>query len=151
MATAPLATTDDLQTWLGATFTGDEWARAELLLVAVSNLVRSHCRKTWETGTIPETVHPVVLTVAARVWRNPEAATSYSITNGPFGKSMTFSNPAAVGLYLGPDDKAALPAPAGSGGGLRVIGTTRGDPWPDTTYVPTVDGPPFPWYGGDVS
>lgn len=151
---APLADISDLETWLAASFTEAEAERAALLLTSVSSLVRSHCGRTWEDTDPPPEVAAVVLNVAARVWRNPQAATSWSKTTGPFGESMTFPNPGAVGLYLGPDDKAALPArtpSAGAVGGLRTVATTRADPYPSTTYVPTPDGQPFPWYGEDVT
>jgi hypothetical protein len=152
MALAPLASITDLAGWLGTTPQGDDATRAELVLSAVSALVRSEARRTWEDLPVPEVIRAVTLTVAARVYRNPEAAASYSLTTGPFGKSLTFADPKAVGLFLTDDEKLTISRSVPGGRrqrGLYTLRTYRDDPCA-TGYVPTVGGPPFPWYGEDM-
>jgi hypothetical protein len=147
----PLASSSDLAAWLRVSFSAADEEWADLLLDAVSVLVRSERPElTWTP--VPDLARVVTLEVAARVWRNPDAATSVSVSTGPFGKSLTFADPRAVGLYLSSDDKAQLARiPGARIKGLHTISTTRVDPETNTVFVPTVGGPEFPWYpGGDI-
>jgi hypothetical protein len=151
MALDPLVTVEDFAGWLGASFSDPEAERAGRVLVAVSSLVRSEAGLTWEDGA-PEEVQTVVLNIATRVWRNPDAATSYSLTTGPYGKSITFADPRGVGLYLTAEEKAIVGRGRTVTRGLWTLGTTRNDAAADTIYVP-VEGSenPFPWYAaGDL-
>ena len=151
--TAPLATPLDLAAWLRVSFDAAEQQWADLVLDAVSTLVRSERPELpWSTGDVPDLARLVTLEVAARVWRNPDAATSVTTTTGPFGKTVSFSDPESIGLYLSDRDKAQLARiPGVKIKGLHTISTTRVDPESDTVFVPTQGGPDFPWYpGGEI-
>lgn len=146
MALAPLVTVEELETWLREPFAGSDLGYAMLLLDAVSALVRSEAGRTWETGPVPEEARAVTFAVAARVYRNPEAATSASRQVGPFGETLSWSNPGAVGMFLSPEEKAALPRRE-SVRGLWTQRTIRDDPVASTGYVPVVGTDSlFPWY-----
>ena len=88
--------------------------------------------------------------VASRVFRNPEAAATYSRSTGPFSKSVTFADPLAVGLYLTAAEKAIVGRYRPTARGIWTLPTTRGVP-EETGWVP-VEGSvnPFPWYAGDL-
>ena len=132
--------------------------RAEAVLFRASALVRSYSGQTWTdplTGlstTIPDDVQSVVLSVAERIWTNPQGA--IQITKGPFTTRLAES--AGEGLYLTDTEKAILARyRSGGTGGLWTLGRTRGDlDVNDTRYVPTGPEPsgyPFPWYASDVT
>ncbi len=150
MALAPLATKEKLEVLLRQPLTGDDEAWAELVLGGVSSLIREAANRTWETDPVPDVVEFVALNIAARVFRNPDAASSVAKNTGPFGRTITFADPKAVGFYL-TDDEKRLVTPKRTGvAGLWTLGTTRDDPIGDTGYVPTPDGQPIPWYGPDI-
>lgn len=141
MALGPLVTLEDFEGWLGLTLAESEQDRASRLLVAVSSLVRSHAGLTWEDTDVPEHVRTVVFAVAARVWRNPDVAdgaSSVSLTTGPFGKTLSFADPKAAGLFLSAEQKAIVSRGRTTMRGLWTQATTRGDDYADTVYVPVV-------------
>lgn len=145
----PLVTVEELAGWLRTPLAGEDVVWAALVLDAVSAFVRQEAGQAWDPVVdVPATARAVTLQVAARVYRNPHAASSWSKTRGPFGEQITFANPVAVGLYLTKDDKAALGIRGKSG--LWTQATTRGETCGFTYYVPTEGGPPFPWYADDV-
>lgn len=152
MALDPLAVVNDLEVWLGTSLCGADVTRAEAILAAVSSLVRSTAGVDWaDTTTVPDDVRTVVVDVAARVYRNPDAATQLSRTTGPFTKTISFANPGAVGLYLTADEKAIVGRYRPAARGLWTLRTDRDDPVGDTAWIPVAGAVyPFPWYGADV-
>lgn len=146
MASAPLVTVDELGQWLRTPLLGSDADYAMLILNAVSALIRSESGRTWDTEPVPEEARAVTFAVAARVYRNPEAATSANRQVGPFGEQLSWANPGGVGLFLSDDEKAALPRRA-SARGLWTQATTRDDLGVSTGYVPIVGTDAlFPWY-----
>lgn len=129
-----LASPADLETWLGQQIEAPAAARAQAILHAASTLVRNHTGRPWivdgDDGPTPEdgvsevrldAVRTVVITVAARVYTNPNGTVAQ--TTGPF--SRTVAAWASLGLALSDDERSLL-----SGGGFRGLGTvptTRGD------------------------
>lgn len=151
MAAAPLVTVEEFSVWLRKPLDGSDAAWAGMVLDVVSSLVRSEAGVTWDGVEVPAPARAVTLEVAARVYRNPEAATSYSKTRGPFGDSITWADPTAVGLYLSDRERRLVrPRASGTVAGLWTLGTTRADPAGETIYVPVEGAPPFPWYSDDV-
>lgn len=150
MALAPLAPLGSLEVWLGAPLCGADVARAEAVLAAVSSLVRSVAGVTWETDPVPDDVVAVTVEVAARVCRNPKAASQLSNTTGPFTESVSFAN--TPGLYLTAAEKAIVGRYRPTARGLWSLRTSRDDPTTDTFWVPVVGSDnPFPWYGEDIA
>lgn len=150
MTSAPLASIDQLEAWLGHPLVGHDATRADAMLKAASSLVRTAAGTTWDGVPVPEDVQTVTLTVAARVYRNPDAAAQYSRSTGPFTKSVTFANPAAVGLYLSAEEKAIVGRYRGAARGLWTLPTSRGE-YPDVGWVPVAGATlPFPWYAEDL-
>lgn len=147
----PLVSIDELAGWLRVPLTGSDTGWAALVLDMASALVRSEAGLTWAGVEVPAEARAVTFAVAARVWRNPEAATQRSKTTGPFNESMTFSNPQALGLFLSGQERAMLARFRSASRGLWALSTTRGDAPGLTGYVPVLDGgDDFPWYGTDV-
>lgn len=151
MATPPLATVNALEEWLGLaadSLTGADAARAGAYLAAASTLVRSETRRAWLTAvdTLDESVPgiddddlavaaTIVVQAAARVWRNPAGVISES--TGPF--SATFSDAAALGVYLTPTDKEMLAAYRTTAKPtLWTLPTTRHDAVEGTDYLDVV-------------
>lgn len=151
MTPVPLASLDELETWLGSTIDGFDAARAEAVLGAASSLIRSAAGVTWADTPVPDEVHTVALTVAARVYRNPDAASQMSDTTGPFTRYRGFNNPDQVGLYLTGQERAIIARYRPQARGLWTLRTTRDDPVASTGWVP-VEGSvnPFPWYAEDL-
>lgn len=150
MALPPLASVEDLGLWLQEPLSGSSAQWAASLLDAVSALVRSEAGSTWESVSVPDEARIVTLTVAARVYRNPEAASQRTETRGPFSESFTFANPPGVGLYLTAADKALLQRLNPKSRGLWTMQTTRQDGESTDIYVPVEGGGgPIPWYPGD--
>lgn len=160
MALDPLVSVDELATWLRVTFTDDEAETAGLYLASVSGLIRSEAGAAsapWsDVSTVPETVRTVAFTVAARIWRNPDAASTITVTRGPFGKTLVFADPKAAGLYLDDNEKAIVGRSRIQQRGLWTLGTARNDllpmSWPyATTGFVSVEGSddPMPWFVDD--
>jgi hypothetical protein len=141
----PLVDVGELGTWLRVETLDTVWA--ELVLSMASDLVRSETGLTWEDVDVPSEARAVTLAVAARVYRNPDAASHFSETTGPFTRSMSFPNGEAVGLFLTGRERAMLARFRSATRGLWSLGTTRGEDHNLTGYVP-VEGSPndFPWY-----
>lgn len=107
-----LATVEEFDVWLSGSVIDED--RAEAILTAASTLVRSASGRAWVgadgepeeglTETQSDAAHTVVLTVAERVWLNPEGAVSQ--TAGPYSKSVAAW--AAFGLELTDSEKAML-------------------------------------------
>lgn len=134
MALPPLASVEDLASWLGVTFEEDTPAitRAALVLDAASALVRAEAGRTWATGEtldedVPADVIAITLRVAANMWANPTGATQRSA--GPFSESY--------GAGLTDEDRTDLGRYRGTSG-LFTISTTRCDPETESVWVPVV-------------
>jgi hypothetical protein len=151
MALPPLVAIDDLEPWLGRALSGDDLARAEAVLSAVSALIRAETGRTWTTDNttlaeVPGDVQAIVLQVAQRVFENPNGARQMSLG------SYSISYGASTGLYLDAAERAMLARYRTAARGLWSLSVTRDDPIADTVWVP-VEGAeyPFPWYGDDVT
>lgn len=137
----------DLADWVGQTIASGD-PRAAAVLSAASNLVQGYTGKDWSTDAAPADVVDVVIQVAARVWRNPTGAVSW--TKGPF--SERYRDDAADGLYLTESEMSVLNRFRTAASGLGTLSTTRGDGDSHTIYVPTGPAPAgydFPWYAAD--
>lgn len=148
-APATLAGVSELADWIGEPIPADspESKRAEMCLRIASALVRAEAGRTWlgadgATVDAPEDAVMVTLYCAGRVFDNREAQTRASIDDSDGQWRVDES-----GAYLTASEKRMLSKFRGSvHGGLGTIATTRGDCEPGTGWVPTVNGPPFPWY-----
>lgn len=149
MAGQPLATVEDLGDWLGESITDPaDVKRAELCLRAASALVRSETGRTWlsDDGVledVPESVAMVTLYCASRVYDNREAQNRWNVDDAGGGWKVD-----EAGAYLTASEKDILAGFSGRRfGGLGTVSTTRGDLRGHIGgFVPTEDGPPFPWY-----
>lgn len=113
----PLASLETLETWMG---TSVDSARADAIISAASTLIRSHTGRVWvgaegvEDGVTElqlAQVRDVCITVAERVYRNPDGTTHQLA--GPYSRSVaTWS---ALGLWLTDAEKARLPGAGVSG------------------------------------
>lgn len=150
MSAAPLASVTELADWLGEPIEADspDAKRAGMVLDFASMLVRDHTGREWTdeaaSGTLPEKVRMVALQVAARGYSNPDSWGNERLDDwGAGGRPIE-----ELGMYLTATEKAILgnfrPRTVS---GLGVIRLSR-DTEPEglTGYVPTVDGPPIPWY-----
>lgn len=151
MAQAPLADVSALADWLGEPIVeGVDATRAESVLRAASSLVRRFTEKSWLTPAgdldpaLPEDVALVTIQVAARGYSNPEGWANESLDDWRGGGRIVEE----AGLYLTASEKAVLGAHvAARTSGIGVIATTKvAAVSPLDGWVPTVDGPPFPWY-----
>lgn len=150
MAEQTLATVAELGDWLGEPIADNsaEYKRAELCLRAASALVRDEAGRTWlaEDGTlepVPEKARMVTLYCASRVFDNREGQNRWNVDDAGGGWKVD-----EAGAYLTASEKDQLSGYAQRRfGGLGTVSTTRGDlAGPVSGWVPTVDGPPFPWY-----
>jgi hypothetical protein len=126
MALPSLATIDDLEAWQGAKV---DSSRAGAVLAAASTLVRAKSGRVWvgedgvEEGVSElalDTVRTVCLTVADRVFRNPQGARQQ--VSGPFSQSL--AEWATQGLRLTPEESALLASAAGRVPGLGSVRVT---------------------------
>lgn len=150
MALPPLASVTNLSDWIGEPIAEEEdRKRAEGVLRLASALVRAFVGTRWYTDTgdltdVPEGVADVTLAVAARGYTNPEGWTGERQDDwGGSGRKVE-----EAGLYLTASEKVILdehrPAKVS---GLGVVATTRMPARaPGAGWVPTEDGPLFPWY-----
>lgn len=153
MALPALAELGDLTAAIGGQV---DFARAQADLDEASALIRDDAGVTWlnESGDatvdVPDIVRVIALRVARRGYLNPTAATQ--LTAGDVSTSHYVRSESAI--YLTDDERTRIRRAAGTATlstGFVSVATERGDlAGSVTTWVPTVDGPPFPWYGGDV-
>lgn len=151
MAAPALATVAELSDWLGEPIAEGtaEYKRAELCLRAASVLVRAEAGRTWlDDGTgdlleVPDAVRMVTLYCASRVFDNREGQNRWNVDDAGGGWKVD-----EAGAYLTASEKDTLSGFTGRRfGGLGTVSTTRGDlAGPSTGWVPTQDGPLFPWY-----
>lgn len=143
----PLATVDDLSEWLGEPIAEDEdQKRAEWVLRLASALVREEAGQAWDAADaeVPEKVRVVTLQAASRAWTNPESWGNEGVDDWRGGGRPI----SELGLYLTATEKRMLSefAPR-KPSGIGVLATTRQPaPRAGSGWVPTEDGPPFPWY-----
>lgn len=146
MALSPLALVQDLSEWLAEPITEEEdVARAGRVLAAASNLVRSFTGQEWATvSEVPDPAVEVALQVAARGYTNPEGWRDER-TDDWAGQGKVVPE---AGLFLTPTEKTILGAYRPKvAKGIGVVATTRrGAVDTAAGWVPTQDGPLFPWY-----
>lgn len=131
---ASFAEVEDLAAWVGQTI-GDEDVRALAVLAAASNLIRDEVPDSvadgWEESDgdgIPERVKEITVTVAARVWLNPNAMVqSFSIDD--YTERLREST--VEGLFLTKGEADRLSRYRTGHRGLWTLGTTRGDDYAD--------------------
>ena len=150
MAEQTLASVAELADWIGDPIPENsaDAKRAELCLRAASALVRSEAGRTWLTPEgdlepVPEAVRMVTIYCASRVYDNREGQNRWNIDDAGGGWKVD-----EAGAYLTASEKDQLSKYAGRRfGGMGTVSTTRGDlAGPVSGWVPTEDGPPFPWY-----
>lgn len=114
MSLPTLADPSDLELWLKADFSPTDWARADLVLDKVSELIRHEAGDlTWvdddgALSDVPGQIPGLALEVAARVWDNPTFKSQSA--GGPFSDSWG----PAVGLFLTDEQRALLPNSVGT-------------------------------------
>ena len=150
MSAALLASVTELADWLGEPIEADsvDAKRAGMVLAYASVLVRDHTGRDWaeeiNTDHLPEKVRMVTLQVAARGYSNPDSWGNERLDDwGGGGRPIE-----ELGMYLTSTEKAILAGfrPSQSRG-LGIVRLSRDvEPEGLTGYVPTVDGPPIPWY-----
>lgn len=155
MALPSLAQVSDLADRAGAPIVGaDLTKQAEAVLSTASVLVRSYANQTWTNpdGTLinelPDAARAVTVDVAFRVWTNPDGLVGDSIDD----TSRRWAERSGDGFYLTSGNRIMLDGIRSSRRGLWALGTTRGDDYLNTVYVPTAPEPagyPFPWYAAD--
>lgn len=150
MAQAPLADVTALADWLGEPIVeAVDVKRAESVLRAASSLVRRFTDKAWLTDAgvvdpaMPDDVAIVTIQVAARGYSNPEGWANEAADDWRGGGRVVDE----AGLFLTASEKAVLSAHvAARTSGIGIISTTKVSAPSTAGWVPTVDGPPFPWY-----
>lgn len=126
-----------------------EHKRALMCLRIASALVRAESGRTWvgidgiSIEKVPEDAVMVTLYCAGRVFDNREAQTRGGIDDSDGSWRVDES-----GAYLTASEKRMLaPLRGSSHGGIGTVATTRCEPFlRPAGWVPTVDGPDFPWY-----
>lgn len=138
MTLQPFATVDELAEWLGEPIDEDtDQRRAERVLRAASNLVRSYTRQQWtdEHGDLrdglPEALADVTLSCAARYYVNPNAETQWTsqIDDAMDGGGRKVES---SGIYLTESEQRMLDGVREQASGVVAksvasIATTRGD------------------------
>lgn len=138
MTLQPFATVDELAEWLGEPIDEDtDQRRAERVLRASSNLVRSYTRQQWtdEHGDLrdglPEALADVTLSCAARYYVNPNAETQWTsqIDDAMDGGGRKVES---SGIYLTESEQRMLDGVREQASGVvaksvATITTTRGD------------------------
>lgn len=145
MATPPLVIPQDLADWIGEPIADDaDVKRAEGVLSLASNLAQRHAGADWATDGLPDGVREVILQCAARGYTNPEGWRDERLDDwGGQGRVVP-----EAGLFLTPSEKSILESyRPRQARGIGVIATTKVTaPEAGAGWVPTVDGPLFPWY-----
>lgn len=143
----PLAEISDLEKWLGETIsdTADR-NRASSYLRMASNLVRRYAgaERVEAGGEVEDEAVDVTLSVAARVWANPESATQASDTTGADTASRSFGPKGAEGFYLTAAEKLILGQSA-STPGLWIQPTSRGSISTESSLVAVTGGSSMPF------
>ncbi len=135
MTLQPFATVDELAEWLGEPIDEDtDQRRAERVLRASSNLVRSYTRQQWADtpeDEVPEELADVTLSCAARYYVNPNAETQWTsqIDDAMDGGGRKVES---SGLYLTADERRMLDGVREQASGVvaksvATIATTRSD------------------------
>lgn len=138
MTLQPFATVDELAEWLGEPIDEDtDQRRAERVLRAASNLIRSYTRQQWtdEHGELrdglPEALADVTLSCAARYYVNPNAETQWTsqIDDAMDGGGRKVES---SGIYLTESEQRMLDGVCEQASGVvaksvATITTTRGD------------------------
>lgn len=135
MTLQPFATVDELAEWLGEPIDEDtDQRRAERVLRAASNLVRSYTHHQWADtpeDDVPEELADVTLSCAARYYTNPDAETQWTsqIDDAMDGGGRKVES---SGLYLTADERRMLDGVREQASGVVAksvasIATTRGD------------------------
>ena len=141
----PLAEVEHLSEWLGEPIVEDvDQKRAAWALRMASELVRQEIDQPANWSTSDEPVVLVTLQAAARAYTNPESwANERTDDWGGGGRPVE-----ELGLYLTATERRMLaPYRPRRPSGLGVVATTRQPERPVLGgWVPTVDGPLFPWY-----
>lgn len=117
----------------------------------VSNTARLVANRTdWTLENVPPAVQSVVSLATRRLYTNPDRFTREN--SGDYGYALDSSVTNAD--VFTPTEKGTLLqyAKRPSTGGLRTVGTTRGDALaPSGGFVPDGTRHGFPWYGEDVT
>lgn len=117
----------------------------------VSNTARLVANRTdWTLENVPPAVQSVVSLATRRLYTNPDRFTREN--SGDYGYALDSSVTNAD--VFTPTEKGTLLqyAKRPSTGGLRTVGTTRGDALaPSGGFVPDGTRYGFPWYGEDVT
>lgn len=100
----PVATPQDLSTYLGSTVDND---RATLLLLLAQGICQAYA------NPLPDAAKAVVLGSAARAYVNPQQTTAETV--GPYTASSPFP-----GLYLTRQERQILKTLAGRGGAFTI-------------------------------
>lgn len=151
MTLQPFATVDELAEWIGEPIDEDtDQRRAERVLRAASNLVRSYTRQQWtdEHGDLrdglPEALADVTLSCAARYYVNPNAETQWTsqIDDAMDGGGRKVES---SGIYLTESEQRMLDGVREQSstvfaGAVAPIATTRSD-----AYGYESEGR-FPWF-----
>lgn len=118
---APLATVEQLSTYMRKTFTTTEGQQAYLTLQVVSAWARTEAKKNWNGSDLlpPDDVVGVVLSAARREMTNPDRVVSQSMG----AMSVTYEK-APVGFFT-PGELAILRKK--SSGSLFTVSTRRED------------------------
>jgi hypothetical protein len=135
---AAFAEVSDLAAWIGQTIASDD-VRALAVLAAASNLIRDEVpdsvHEEWTGEDIPERIAEITVSVAARVWLNPNTLVeSFSIDD----YTERLREGGAEGLFLTKGEADRLSRYRTGHRGLWTLGTTRGDDYADQ-YLDTVN------------
>ena len=130
----PIATSDDLATFLGQTVDDD---RATMLLT----IAQSYCED--EVTPLPASAFGIVLAVAARAYSNPQQ--NANITTGPYAFAP------AQSIYLLRSERAALRRAAGRGGGGVTSSLPQGVNAVQTVTVTATAGTYTLTFGGQTT
>lgn len=116
----PVATPDDLATFLGAVFDSTATARATLILSLAQNLCEAI------VSPLPDTANSVVLEVAARAFENPAQRQQESLGSAHVAYGAMAGGGTVGGLYLSRQDKANLRRLAGGSTAYSVDPLPKG-------------------------
>lgn len=150
MATPPLADVPAFKNWPGVTVAAGQESAAEAVLRFVSSRVRLVSTQaggpTWlippedddddfTLAPVPDVIAELVVSVAARVWANPDGKSSK--TTGPFASSW------ADKITLSEDEKATIREVVGAGSnivpGLSSVKLTAPSGTRASTLPPRID------------
>lgn len=142
---AHLITTTDLSRSLGGDVAVFDNALADWAIEVVSNTARLIAnRSAWTWDTVPPAVASVVGLAARRLYTNPDRFTRESDGDYSYSLDASVTN---ADVFTANERGTLLGYRQGRNtGGLRVLGTTRGDALTGTGYVPDGTRYGFPWY-----